>query len=307
MHSERRGAAILLTVLAVTLFAMLDTSVRHATLLMPLSIVLLARYALQSLSMGVWLGARSWRRFRTRNPRFQLLRGLLLISTSAIGGYGLRFIPVAEFTAIILLSPVMVTLASVWLFKDHVSLVHWAMIVGAFGGALVIIRPGGGNLGLYALLPLAAAVVYTAFQLITRRMAAGDDPYTTHFYTGLIGTVATLPVAAWAITAMPNAAAVLATSETFWLLLGIGVLGSVGHLFLVLSFGMAPAPVLMPFVYVQIAAATAIGWIVFGDAPDGWSTAGMAIVAACGATIAWLNAGPVRRADALADERATSA
>jgi drug/metabolite transporter (DMT)-like permease len=73
------------------------------------------------------------------------------------------------------------------------------------------------------------------------------------------------------------------------LLLLIGMLGTVGHLMLVLAFGLAPTATLMPFLYGQLASAAAISWLVFRQAPDGWGWLGMTIIAVCGAASAWLN------------------
>ncbi len=71
---------------------------------------------------------------------------------------------------------------------------------------------------------------------------------------------------------------------------GRGVrLGTGGHRLLILAFGVAPAATLKPFSYLQIAFATLLGGAVFGLWPDGWSLAGMAVIAASGATAVWLD------------------
>jgi drug/metabolite transporter (DMT)-like permease len=80
------------------------------------------------------------------------------------------------------------------------------------------------------------------------------------------------------------------------LLLAIGTLGTTGHLLLIRALGIAPASTLMPFLYVQIGAATLIAWLVFGHLPDPWAWLGMAIIAACGAATAWLNVRSAQRA-----------
>jgi drug/metabolite transporter (DMT)-like permease len=72
-------------------------------------------------------------------------------------------------------------------------------------------------------------------------------------------------------------------------LLAVAILGTAGHLLLILALGKAPASTLMPFQYVQLAAAALAGYLVFGLAPDGWSWLGMAIIGVCGAASAWLN------------------
>ena len=65
--------------------------------------------------------------------------------------------------------------------------------------------------------------------------------------------------------------------------------GTFGHLLLILALGLAPTGTLMPFVYVQIAVAAAIGWLAFDHAPDGYAWIGITVLSASGAAAAWLN------------------
>ena len=71
--------------------------------------------------MTAWIALSRDKTFRTANPRFQVVRGALLLFASAMAFNALRHMPVAEFTAIVMLTPVLVTLlARVWL-KERVS------------------------------------------------------------------------------------------------------------------------------------------------------------------------------------------
>ena len=80
-----------------------------------------------------------------------------------------------------------------------------------------------------------------------------------------------------------------ATTTQWALLVLIGAMGTVGHLFLILALGVAPMSVLMPFTYTQIACAMGVSWLVFRHVPDGFALLGMAVIAACGAASVWLN------------------
>jgi drug/metabolite transporter (DMT)-like permease len=287
----RPGAGITLILLMAACFATMDTAVKYVGALLPILVVLLARYGVQAASMGLWLAVSQWRGgagFRSAHPRFQAVRGALLLTSSTFGFLGLRHLPVAEFTAINMLTPVMVTLLAATLLREHVSRLRWALVVGGFAGALIVIRPGSGLFGWAVLLPLAGSVAYASFQVLTRKLSALESPYTTHFYTGLTGT---LVVAALLLASEVPLRATLqdASALQIGLLLAIGTLGTLGHLMLVLAFGLAPTATLMPFMYVQIAFAAAVGWLVFRHAPDGWGWLGMAVVSVCGAASAWLN------------------
>jgi drug/metabolite transporter (DMT)-like permease len=256
------------------------------------------RYGLQALLMGLWLGANHLRGrgagFRSAHPRFQALRGVLLLATSAFGFLALQRMPVAEFTAIVMLTPVLVTLLAAWLLHERVTALRWALVAGAFAGTLLVVRPGGALFGWAALLPLASSACYAVFQLLTRKLAALEHPLTTHFYTGLVGTALIAPPAL--LGPVDVAGALLgATAPTWAALAVVGICGTLGHLLLIVALGQAPASTLMPFMYLQIAMATTLGWLVFGDLPDAWGWLGMAVIALCGATSAWLNlraAGP---------------
>ena len=309
----RPGLGIALIVLMAMCFAWMDNSIRYLGQSLPVLLILWARYGVQAASMGLWLGTR--RRaagapspFRTAHPRFQALRGALLLATSALSFYGVQHMPVAEFTAIVMLTPVGVTLLAGWLLDERVSRARWALVVGCFVGALIVIRPGSGIFGNAVVFPLACALTYACFQVLTSKLAALENPYTTHFYTGLFGTLLlTLVLAAGPLDGPAGLAS--AAPWQWAMLLAIGALGTLGHLCLILALGMAPATTLMPFIYVQIGMAAAVGWAIFRTLPDGWGWVGMAVIAACGAATAWMNvrSASTRRAvspvaaDALAD------
>ena len=285
----RPVAGVVLIVLMAACFATMDTTIKVLGAFVPVLLLLWLRYAFQAVAMLGWLLAkRRGDGFRSAHPRFQMLRGALLLTTSAMSFWGVQLLPVAEFTAITMLTPVIVTLLSGWLLHEPVSRARWLLVIGGLAGALVVIRPGGGVFGWPVLLPLVGACAYAAFQLLTRRLAGIEDPYTTHFYTGLTGTLLLSAV----LAASPiDVAGTLAAQPAHRLaLMGmIGALGTAGHLFLILALGMGRPATLMPFMYTQIAFATGLGFLWLGAAPDGIAFGGMAVIAACGAASVWLN------------------
>jgi drug/metabolite transporter (DMT)-like permease len=288
----RHALGVGLIVLMGALFAVLDTSAKYLGQVLPVLLVLWVRYAVQAALMGVWLGWRGLRGggnlFVTMHPRFQALRGSLLLTCSALVFFGLQWMPVAEFTALSMLTPVIATVLAALLLHEHLSPLRAALVVGGFAGALLVVRPGSGLFGWAAVLPLCMALVYAVFQLLTRKLAGLEHPLTTHFYTGLVGTLITTPLLL--LSPVEMLTALQAAGPALWgLLLLAGVLGTAGHLCLILALGMAPMAVLMPFTYLQIAFASLGGWVVFRHVPDAWAFAGMAVVAGCGAVSVWLN------------------
>jgi drug/metabolite transporter (DMT)-like permease len=279
---------IALVIGAASCFATMDTTVRYVGSFFSVALVLWTRYGLHAAIMTLWILLSKQRSFRTANPMFQIARGALLAFASAMAFAALRRMPVAEFTAIVMLTPVIATLvARVWL-KERISPLRWTLVVGGFVGALIVIRPGSGIVGWAALLPLAAAFANAAFQIMTSRFAPHEDPFTTNFYTGATGMTIATPILL-ASVADPIDTLMGAPGLQVGALLAVAVLGTTGHLMLIMALGKAPASTLMPFQYVQLAVAALAGYIVFGVVPDGWGWIGMAIIGICGAASAWLN------------------
>jgi drug/metabolite transporter (DMT)-like permease len=291
-----QGAGIALALLTPLLFAASDTAVRYLNGTVPLIAILAMRYATHLLVMGPFLAVSRRHGFATANPVFQIVRGLLLLGCSGLFLIALQHMPVAECTAVLMLTPVMVTLMAATLLKESVTLLRWGLVLGAFAGVLVIVRPGSGIFGWSALLPLGAALFFAMFQTLTSRYAAREDAYSTHFWTAAVGMAALLPIAALTHTSDPSGGLVdsLAAlpARSLAVLLGIGLASTAGHLWLILAFERAPASVVSPLLYLQIAAALIFsGWLL-GQWPDALGWFGMAIVAVCGASTARLNTGP---------------
>lgn len=280
-------AGIACVIGAASCFATMDTAIRYLGAHFSVALVLWARYGLHAAIMTGWL-ALSRRSFASANPMFQIARGTLLAFSSTMAFAALRRMPVAEFTAIVMLTPVFATLVARGWLKERVSRLRWVLVVGGFVGALIVVRPGSGLIGWAALLPLAAAISNAAFQTMTSRFAPHEDPFTTNFYTGLTGVTIATPLLL-ASVADPIDTLLAAPAVQVGALAAAAVLGTAGHLLLIVALGKAPASTLMPFQYVQLGVAALAGYLAFGLAPDGFSWLGMAIIGVCGAASAWLN------------------
>jgi drug/metabolite transporter (DMT)-like permease len=281
---SRQAGGILLIILATLSFASLDTVTKHATQVVPLLMLLWFRYAFQAvLTFALRFPVQKSRLFATPNPRFQALRGVLLLSTSACAFFGLQYLPVGEFTAMVMLSPLVATAMAAWTLKNHVSLRRWVLMGLGMLGVLLVVRPGGQVFGWAVVFPVVLVTTYAWFQVLTSRLSGDENPYTTHFYTGLVGALVMTPIMLFSW----NTAALL--NYWYWFVV-VGLLGTFGHLMLIRAFNRANAVVLTPYLYTQIAFATVLGWIVFHHVPDGLAWAGIAVIAASGVGNALLSA-----------------
>ena len=275
---------VLFLIAAVGCFAILDTTVKYVSAVVSVLVAVWFRYLFQAVVVSaVMLPLRGRALLRTANPKFQLLRGVLLLLVSAMSFITVSFMPVGEFTAIVMTTPLMVTLLAALFLKERVGPLRWLLVVLGFAGALLIVRPGGALLGWASLLALVMVLAYAAFQILTSKMARTEDPMTMHFYTGWVGALIMSAIVPLVWQAIPD-------TRTLMLLCLVGTMGTVGHFLLILAFARAPASTLTPYLYAQIGFAMLAGWVVFGHVPGPVELTGMALIVVCGATAGWLTA-----------------
>jgi drug/metabolite transporter (DMT)-like permease len=275
-------AGILLVLGACACFAALDTTTKYVSAWVPLLMALWFRYAFQAVATTLSvLPVRGMSALRTLHPKFQCLRGVLLLVSSLLAFASLKYMPVGEFTAIVLITPLAITVLAATVLKERVSPMRWALVAGGFAGTLIIIRPGGQAFSWASLLPLGLVVTNAWFQVLTSKLARTEDPVTMHLYTGWVGALLASLALPLVWTALP----------VWWLwvaLCFIGLMATVGHYFLILAYQRAHAATLTPYLYGQIAFSMLGGWLVFSHVPDDWSMLGIAMIAICGAGGAWL-------------------
>ena len=174
-ESERILGAIGLVLLAIACFATLDTATKISVTAVPILMGVWFRYAFQAVATtAVLLPLHGTRLLRTAQPGYQILRGALLLVTSMLAFLSLRYMPLAEFTAIVLIAPLAVTLLAATTLKEHVSPLRWALVAGGFAGTLVILRPGGGTFSWAILLPIGLVITNAWFQVLTSKLASTD-------------------------------------------------------------------------------------------------------------------------------------
>ena len=271
-----RGIGLML--LAVSTFACLDTTSKYLGQFYPAPAIVWQRCVLQTLVMAaIFIPQMGWGLVRTKSLRLQLVRGALLIYSSLIFVVALTYMPIAVVTSITFTSPILVALASGPLLGERATRSTWLALAGAFTGVLLIIRPGTDSFSWHLLLPLACAVGVAGYQLLTRKLAGrGDHPITTLFLPGVLGVLFVPPI-------FPGSFLVLPTELPHVLaFLAVGLLGAIGHFLLIRAHEHAPATILTPFNYVQILIVLVLGWILFGQLPDGIALTGIALITASG-------------------------
>ncbi len=269
-----RARAILLMVAAVLFFTAMDASAKALAREVGITATLWARYTGQTLVVMVLVAHRFPGVLKTRYPKLQLARSLLLLLTTAFFFVGIANIGLSEATAIMNVNPVLITLGAALFLGEPLGIRRVFGIGVAMIGALIVIRPGGDVFTLYAVFPLVGAGCYSAYALTTRFVGRDEDVWTSLVYTGLIGTaiMTVLAVPTWQTP-----------SITAWGLMALlAVFGTFGQLCLIRALSQGEAAMLAPFAYTGLIFATLWGLLFFGEWPDGWSILGTTIIATAG-------------------------
>lgn len=271
---------VLLILVSCLVLATHDGLSKHLTQLYPVFLVIWARYMAQTVLMVALFAPRMGRRvFHTLRPGLQLCRGLSLVGVSMLFISGLHYIPLAEATAVIFLTPLLVTIASA-LLGERVSRSQWLAVGCGLIGVMIIVRPGGALFTPAILLPFGAAISFTLYQLVTRRLSATDHPVTSNFLTSVVGSLvmSVLVIFNWQTPTLHDALMMAA----------LGAMAMSGHLLLTNAFRFASAATLAPFTYAQIIFAGVVGFFAFGHVPDLGAILGMAVIIASGLCMAWV-------------------
>lgn len=274
-------SAILLIVAATACFTSLDVSVKYMSQRYPVPLLVWARWGMQVLVMAAVFGpTMGWGLVRTSQPRLHIVRGVVLIASSLSFFSALKFLPLAEATALNYSTPMIVTLMAATFLQERITVPRWAFVIVGFVGMLLIVRPGGEMLTPASLLALASAALYATFQILTRKLA-GENFLVLLFLPALVGTVlmsALVPFLHYD-TWFPVADAAM--------FVAIGAVGTLGHFLFILAFQRASVSAIAPFTYMQLVWSTLAGWIIFGTFPDAWTSAGIVIIAGSGVVLTW--------------------
>lgn len=274
--------AFALMLCAFALFVVMDTSAKWLVVgAIPALQVAFMRFAVHL----AWVIVVYWPKqgvalLRSRTPRVQLLRGVMLLSATTFNFTALKFLPLPVTISIFFTGPILVCVLSIPILGERVGLRRFAAVGVGFLGVLVIVQPWSESFDWPVLYSLGAALSAAMYFVLSRKIRGADGNGTSQFYVGLVGSCALFPFAAhywvWPEQAMQ-----------WFLLLLIGSFGVLGHSFATRAHEFAEASVLAPTVYSQIVFVSVASWLVFGSVPSASTLLGASIIIASGLYIWW--------------------
>ncbi len=222
----------------------------------------------------------------TTRLRLHGLRAILNVISMFMFFYALSMTPLARVTALSFTAPIFAAVLSVIMLGERFRLRRWSAIAAGFVGTMVILRPGMIEVDIGSVLVVVSAALWGLTLIIIKILGRTETSMTITGYMNLSLSALSLGPAIY-FWQMPTPAA--------WaVLLAIAVLGTLGQLALAESLRQADTTVVLPFDFLKLVWAAALGYLFFAELPDALTWVGAAIVFASGFYIAYRE-GVVRR------------
>lgn len=266
---------------SITLLPFMNVTAKYLSAEYPTTQILWARYTGHLVFMILMFMPRhGLSLLRATRPGVHIVRSLLMFVSTVCYFTALRWIPVPTATAINFTGPLIVTALAAPMLGEAVGPRRWAAVAVGFAGAMIIIRPGGSETHWAMLLVLGTALSYALYQIVTRKTSTVDTPETSITYIAIVG-------AALSSLAVPFDWVTPHSALHLGLFCLMGLIGGVGHYFIIRAFQLGEASLLAPFAYGQLIMATILSWLAFATWPDLWTFVGAGVIVASGLYITY--------------------
>jgi drug/metabolite transporter (DMT)-like permease len=265
---------IFLILLAVLIFSFSDASAKYLTQTLPALEIAWLRFACFVAILLPALAKAGARSLRSQRPLLQVVRGLSLVASSVLFVFAVRFLPMADATAMSFVSPLFTTALAIPFLGEKVGVRRWSAVVVGLIGVLIVVRPGTSAFHPAAIFPILSAMSWAMAMVITQKMSHADGIVTMLAYAAGVGFLV-----------LTMALPFIWVPPTLWeigLGIFIGVSSTAGQWLVVQAYRRASASVLAPFSYSQLLWSGMLGFAVFSTIPDRYTLLGATIIVASG-------------------------
>ncbi|KQW22333.1 hypothetical protein ASC80_02760 [Afipia sp. Root123D2] len=276
--------AVSLKLASTLMFAIMGAQARYLSGAYPIGEVAFFRSLFALIPILIFFGWRGELRgaLRTDRPKDHVIRGMFSVVGTFCTFGALARIPIADYTAIAFIAPLITVVFAALILKEHVHVYRWSAVGVGFTGVILMLTP---YLGSHA--ELSTAMLIGVGFAITNAFTAGGATIqirrlTTTESTSAIVIFMTLMVMIVSLVSVPFGWLMPASWGDLAVLIGIGISGGLGQIFFTDSYRHAPASFLAPFDYSAMLWAFALGYWLFGEVPTIYVMIGAVIVAGAG-------------------------
>lgn len=275
--SRNRVKGIWLMVAAVASFAAQDGFSRHLATEYNTLMIVMVRYWVFA-GFVLLLAARRPEglraSFRTVHPWTHALRGVLLVAEVVVIVWGYTLIGLIESHAVFAVCPLLIAALSGPLLGERVGWHRWAAIGAGLAGVLIVLRPTSGVFTWAALLPLASALMFAVYSILTRGTARNEPVFAGFVWSAMVGAlcITLLGLPKWE----PVQGGDMVLLAVYC---GLAILS---HWLLTKCYEYAEANVVQPYSYLQIVFVTIVGIVIYDETLAPAVALGTAVIVAAG-------------------------
>ena len=271
----------LLIIITTLCFTGMDAQVKYFSVYTTFIVFVWAKYFGQTIFFSFFFYKNRKRIFEYGNLKLQILRGVCTICPTMGFFLALKYVPLAEATALGFLHPIMVVVASAFILKEKLTIGKISIVLLGFLGVLIITRPGLGVIHPASLLIIIANLFFGLYQIVSKYLDKISNEASTLFFTTMFGLI----VSSIFLFLLPINFSNLVDFDLTNILIFLfffGLLTSLGEYCLLTAYKTATASFLTPLFYTMLIWSTLYGFIIFNELPDFFSIIGALILVGAG-------------------------
>ena len=278
----------LLIIVTTLCFTAMDAQVKYFSIYTTFIIFVWAKYFGQAVFLSFFFYKNRKRIFEYGNLKLQILRGICTICPTMGFFLALKYVPLAEATALGFLHPIMVVVASAFILKEKLTTGKIFIVLLGFLGVLIITRPGLGVIHPASLLIIFANLFFGIYQMVSKYLDKISNEASTLFFTTMFGLI----ISSIFLFLLPNNFSNLVDFDFTNILIFLfffGLLTALGEYCLLTAYKTATASFLTPLFYTMLIWSTLYGFIIFNELPDFFSVFGALILVGAGLMNNYIN------------------
>ena len=278
----------LLIIITTLCFTAMDAQVKYFSIYTTFIVFVWAKYFGQTIFLSFFFYKNRKRILEYGSLNLQILRGICTICPTMGFFLALKYVPLAEATALGFLHPIMVVIASAFILKEKLTIGKISIVLLGFLGVLIITRPGLGVIHPASLLIIIANLFFGIYQIVSKYLDGISNEASTLFFTTIIGLI----ISSIFLILLPNNFSNLFNFDfknILIFLIFFGFLTSLGEYCLLTAYKSATASFLTPLFYTMLIWSTIYGFIIFNELPDIFSIIGALTLVGAGLLNNYIN------------------
>ena len=205
-----------------------------------------------------------------KNRKLLVIRGLVGVTSMSFFFMSTKYLPIGTAVSLRYMAPIFAAVFAVLLLKEHVKPMQWLFFCVAFGGVMVL-KGFDTELNGYGLLLIFISAIFSGLvYVVISKIGKGDHPVVIVNYFMVISTIVggVMSINNW----------ITPIGMEWLMLLGLGVFGYFGQVFMTKAFQVASTNQVAPLKYLEVIFTVLFGVFIFGEIYTLWSLFGIAMI-----------------------------